>query len=230
MEDEHGNVPVSNAAGESSFGGAPADDEVATTRTTQVTTCNVAARASIRTARVSRVAGFPDRGRSSEAKVQVVTCAPTREAGPRASDSSVSAGRMRRAVSRERTGDEGRPVRAWPACTSHSPRRSRRGGEEGECRHDEPQRCSEDTDAEHVREDRRRQDGGADHVREPWRSCILELALADVRLHELEVHQARQQYRRPSVSPTTSWSASRARSHGQPATTATSASVRSRPG
>ena len=43
-----------------------------------------------------------------------------------------------------------------------------------------------------VRQEGRRQEDGADHVREPRRPRVLERSLAEVRLHQLEVGEARQ--------------------------------------
>ena len=74
-----------------------------------------------------------------------------------------------------------------------------------------------DVPAERVGERRRAEHGGSDHVRGARRPAVLERALAEPRLHELEVREAGQAEAAPDTRPTTSCRASRPASQPQPA-------------
>ena len=94
---------------------------------------------------------------------------------------------------RQRAGDEATPGEHVAELVRLAARAEpRRGGEERESRDEDSEDGAEGLEPGDVGEEGRRQEGGADHVREPRRPCVLEDALAEDGLHELEVRQARQ--------------------------------------
>ena len=69
---------------------------------------------------------------------------------------------------------------------------ARGGGEQGEAGHQQSERPAECRQPGRVRDGRRAEDDDADHVREARRPGVLDRPLAEARLHELEVGEARE--------------------------------------